>query len=162
MDRGALAIVVAGAFATGLAFAPAAVPAPLDAAAVAKRPCTKGPCAVRKARALLRDRVLIRFVETGSIGNESSLDQRLHLCGGGHFIYDVVSYIPGLAASQQRTEGDWRVLSATFTRNGRRARARVRGTPDDGSPALTITVTANGSIVRVDGAIVTAQRSDLC
>jgi hypothetical protein len=159
-----LAVVVAGAIAAGgLAVASPAIAAPLDrAATVATPPCTKGPCAVRKARALLRDRVLIRFVETGSIGNESSLDQRLHLCGGGHFIYDVVSYIPGLAASQQRTEGHWRVPWARFSRSGKRARARVRGTPDDGSPPLSITVTANGSNVRVDGATVIFQRSDLC
>ena len=157
MPRRPLAIVAAGAVAFGgLAFAA------FDEASAAGRPCTNGPCAVRKARSLLRDRVLIRFVETGSIGNESSLDQRLHLCGGGRFVYDVVSNVPGAATTQQRTEGAWRVLSATFSRNGRRARARVRGTPDDGSPALTVTVTVRGSVVRVDGALVAVQRSDLC
>jgi hypothetical protein len=153
MYRRALAIALTGA----VAAAAPATPAP-----AAKKPCTKGPCAVRKARALLKNRVLIRFTETGSIGTPSSLDQRLHLCGGGRFVYDVVSDIPGVSTTSNRTTGVWRVLSARFSRNGRRVRARVRAKPDDGTAPLTVRITSDGTTVRVDGAPVIVQRSDVC
>ncbi len=120
MYRRVLAIALAGAVAATVL----ATPAP-----AAKKPCTKGQCAVRKARALIKNRVFIRFTETGSIGTPSSLDQRLHLCARGRFVYDVVSDIPGVSTTANRTTGSWRVLSARFSRNGRRVRARVRGTP---------------------------------
>jgi hypothetical protein len=153
MHRRALAIGVTAALAaTGFAN-----PAP-----AAKKPCTEGKCAVRKARALLKNRVLIRFTETGSAGTPSSLDQRLHLCAGGRFVYDVVSDIPGVSTTHNRTIGAWRVLSAHFSRDGRRVRARVRGTPDDGSPPLTVRITSDGTTVHVDGAPVIFQRSDVC
>ena len=139
-----------------LALAPAAT---VDAAT---KPCTKGKCAVRKAKKQLRGKVLIRFVETGSIGTPSSLDQRLHLCRGGRFIFDTVSDIPGVSTTTTHTEGGWRVLSARFSRDGRHARARVHGTPDDGSPPLTVKVTADDGVVKVDGNPVIVQRSDQC
>ena len=103
-----------------------------------------------------------RQSETGTIGNPSSLDQRLHLRRGGHFIYDSVSDFPGVSTTTQHIEGDWRILSARFSRNGRHARAKVRGTPDDGSTPLKVKVTADEGVVRVDGNLVIAQRSDLC
>ena len=45
----------------------------------------------RRAKRMLANKVFIRFTETGSIGNESSLDQRLHLCKSGEYVYDSVS-----------------------------------------------------------------------
>ena len=119
MTPRALAVVLAGAVA---ATGSLAGPAP-----AAKKRCTKGPCAVKKARKLLTGRVLIRFTDTGSVGVPSSLDQRLHFCRGGRFIYDSVSYLPDVGTYADRTTGTWRVLSARFSRSGKKVRARVRG-----------------------------------
>ena len=60
------------------------------------------------------------------------------------------------------SQGRWRILSARFSRDGRHARAKVRGTPDDGSTPLTVKIRADDGVVRVDGNPVIVQRSDLC
>jgi hypothetical protein len=99
-----------------------------------------------------------RFTETG----EASFDQRLHLCRSTRFIYDTVSHLPDVGTTVQRTEGRWRVTSARFARRGRHGRATVRGTPDDGSAPVRITVTVDGNVVRIDGALVAVDPSDLC
>jgi hypothetical protein len=124
--------------------------------------CTKGPCARRKARRLLADKVFIRFTETGSIGNESSLDQRLHLCGSGDYIYDSVSYIPGVSTYSERITGTWKVVGARLEKGGKNGSARVRGTPDDGSAPTTVKIRFDGSVTRIDGVEVTVEPSDLC
>ena len=59
----------------------------------------------RRARKMLADKVFIRFTETGSIGNYSSLDQRLHLCRSRDYVYDSVSYVEGVSVAAQRTPG---------------------------------------------------------
>ena len=56
----------------------------------------------RRASKMLANKVFIRFTETGSIGNESSLDQRLHLCRSGDYVYDSVSYVQGVSVASQR------------------------------------------------------------
>ena len=124
--------------------------------------CTKGPCARRKARRLLANKVFIRFTETGSIGNESSLDERLHLCRSRDYTYDSVSYIPGVGTYSERTTGRWKVVSARLRKGGRRGSARVRGTPDDGSAATTIRISFAGGVTRIDGLEVIVEASDLC
>ena len=64
----------------------------------------------RHAKKMLANKVFIRFTETGSIGNESSLDQRLHLCKGGAYVYDSVSYVQGTSIASQRYTGTWKVV----------------------------------------------------
>lgn len=115
----------------------------------------------RRARKLLADKVFIRFTETGSIGNESSLDQRLQLCRSADYIYDSVSYVQGVSVEAERFSGRWKVVGAKL-RKGNRGRVRVRGTPDDGSARTTITITFDGQVARVDGLEATVQRSDQC
>ena len=115
----------------------------------------------RRAKKMLANKVFIRFTETGSIGNESSLDQRLHLCRGGDYVYDSVSYVQGISIASQRFTGTWRVVSARIKKHGT-SRARVRGTPDDGSKPTTVKITWDGSVTRLDGLEVIVERSDLC
>ena len=115
----------------------------------------------RRARKMLADKVLIRFTETGSIGNESSLDQRLHLCRSRDYIYDSVSYVEGVSIESERTTGTWKVVGARIRKNGT-GRARVRGRPDDGGDPVTIKITFDGEVTRVDGVEVIVERSDLC
>jgi hypothetical protein len=125
--------------------------------------CTSGNCARKRATHLLADKVFIKFTETGSIGNPSSLDQRLHLCATGAFIYDSVSYIEETGSSSlQRTTGTWTVRNAHLSRNGKRGSAKVRGEPDGGGPATTVRIRWKNGLVRVDGAEVSAGQSDLC
>jgi hypothetical protein len=115
----------------------------------------------RRAKKMLADKVFIRFTETGSIGNESSLDQRLHLCRSGDYVYDSVSYVQGVSVAAQRYTGTWKVVSAKVRKNGT-GRARVRGRPDDGSDPTTVKITWDGSVTRLDGLEVIVERSDLC
>jgi hypothetical protein len=112
----------------------------------------------RRARKMLADKVFIRFTETGS---DSSLDQRLHLCRSGDYVYDSVSYVQGVSIESERYTGTWKVVSAKVRRNGT-GRARVRATPDDGSDPTTIKLTWDGSVTRLDGLEVIVERSDLC
>ena len=156
-----IAALAASTVATaGAAAAPA--PEPRERAATAHAAaCTKGACARRKARKLLAGKVLIRFTETGSIGNYSSLDQRLHFCKSSDYVYDSVSYVEGAGTYHERHTGSWRVVKASL-RKGGRGTAKVRGTPDDGSPPTTIKVTFDGSETRLDGSVVIVERSDVC
>jgi hypothetical protein len=136
---------------------------PMAAQAAPAAHCTKGKCAKKRATKLFADRVFIKFTETGSIGNPSSLDQRLHLCAGGNYIYDSWSYIEETGTSSlQRYTGTWRVRKARMSRNGKRGSARVRGKPDGGGPATTVKITWTRSAARLDGAEVIVQQSDLC
>ena len=142
-----------------------AVAAPAGAHASKKSRCTKGGCAKRRARKLLAGRVLIRFTETGSIGNESSLDQRLHFCGDDTFVYDSVSYIPGVEPDLDqviRVTGSWKVVKANMNSRGNRGSAKVRGTPDDGSGAIAVKITWNPGKAQLDGNDVIVDSSDLC
>jgi len=139
-----------------------AVASPAGAHASKKSKCTKGACAKRRARKLLAGRVLIRFTETGSIGNESSLDQRLHFCGDDTFVYDSVSSIQGLDPTHTRVTGSWKVTKASMNARGNRGSAKVRGTPDDGSGAITVKITWNPSKAQLDGNDVIVDSSDLC
>jgi hypothetical protein len=150
--------LIAGLAASGATTAAAAPDHPATARAAA---CTKGACARQKARKRLADKVLIRFTETGSIGNESSLDERLHLCKSSEYVYDSVSYVEGAGTYEERHTGNWRVVSARLKKGGRGS-AKVRGTPDDGSAAITVKITFDGSETRVDGNPVIVQQSDLC
>ena len=133
----------------------------LLAALVAAPAASAGPGDKAKARKQLANKVFIRFTETGSIGNESSLDQRLHLCRGGGYVFDTVSSVAGLDPQHTRATGTWKVLSARI-RKGGRGSARVRGRPDDGTAATTIRITFDGSVTRVDGLEVIVERSDVC
>jgi hypothetical protein len=164
MTRTSLTICVIAALAASAAAtttAGAAPPAREHAPGAHAAVCTKGACARRKARKLLADTVLIRFTETGSIGNYSSLDERLHLCRSSDYVFDSVSYVEGAGTYSERHTGRWRVVTARL-RKGGGGSAKLRGTPDDGSPAITLKVTFDGSETRVDGAAVIVQRSDLC
>ena len=134
----------------------------LLAALVAAPAASAGPKDRAKVRKLLAGKVFIRFTETGSIGNESSLDERLHLCRGGGYIFDAVSSIQGLDPQHTRYTGTWKVAGAKLKKGGKRGSARVRGTPDDGSPPTTIRITFDGSVTRVDGSAVIVEASDLC
>jgi hypothetical protein len=134
----------------------------LLAALVAAPAAGAGPKDKAKARKMLADKVFIRFTETGSVGNESSLDERLHLCGGGNYIFDSVSSIEGLDPQHTRYTGTWKVVGAKIKKGGKRGSARVRGTPEDGSPPTTIRITFDGSVTRVDGSAVIVGASDLC
>jgi hypothetical protein len=115
----------------------------------------------RRARKMLANKVFIRFTETGSIGNESSLDQRLHLCRGGGYVYDSVSYVQGVSIASERTTGTWKVVSARIKKDGT-GRARVRGRPDDGGDPYTVKITYDGSVTRIDGLEVIVDTSDVC
>ena len=118
--------------------------------------------ATARARNLLRGHVYIRFTQSGTLGN--SLDQRLHLCSSGKFIYDTVSNLPETGnIITSRVTGRWRVISAHFARHGLAASARARGVPDDGTPALTVRFArdTHGRIT-VDGKSADVQRSDQC
>ena len=164
MTRTTLTICVIAGLAATAATSTTAGAAPAlreDAAGAHAAACTKGACARRKARKLLANKVLIRFTETGSIGNYSSLDQRLHLCQSSDYTYDSVSYVEGAGTYSERHTGSWRVVSARL-RKGGTSSAKLRGTPDDGSPAITLKVTFGGSETRIDGNPVIVQRSDLC
>jgi hypothetical protein len=125
--------------------------------------CTSGKCARTRVKHLVADRVFIKHTETGSIGNPSSLDQRLHVCRGGDFIYDSVSSIEATGTSSlQRTTGTWTVRKAHLSRNGKRGKATLRGEPDGGGPATTVRIRWKSGMVWVDGAAVIAGESDLC
>jgi hypothetical protein len=136
--------------------------ATLLVALVAAPAATAGPKDKAKARKLLADKVFIRFTETGSVGNESSLDERLHLCRNSDYIFDSVSSVEGLDPQHTRYTGTWKVVSARIKKGGKRGSARVRGTPDDGSPPTTIRITFDGNVTRVDGSEVIVEASDLC
>jgi hypothetical protein len=110
----------------------------------------------RKARKQLADKVLIRFTESAT----ASLDQRLHLCRNGDYVYDSVSDIPEVGTTVQRFTGTWKVVSARFKKG--KTTAKVRGMPDDGSAPTTVKITFDGSTTRLDGAAVIVERSDLC
>jgi len=148
------ALILAGA-------STSAVAAPAGAHASKKSKCTKGARAKRRARKLLAGRVFIRFTETGS---ESSLDQRLHLCGDDSFVYDSVSRIVGIGPELedvQRTTGSWSVSRASMNKKGNRGSATVRGAIDGGGNA-TIKITWNPSKAQLDGNDVIVDSSDLC
>ena len=164
MTRTSLTICVIAALAAtaGATTTAGAAPAARESAAGAHAAaCTKGACARRKARKLLADKVLIRFTETGSIGTYSSLDERLHLCKSSDYVYDSVSYVEGASTYSERHTGSWRVVTARL-RKGGTGSAKVRGTPDDGSPVITLKITFDGSETRINGGAVIVQRSDLC
>jgi len=108
--------------------------------------------AKRRATRRLSNKRFTRFV--------GSFDQRLHLCRDKSFIYDTVSSSGGGDPDVRRVEGRWRVTSARI--RGRRWSARVRGTPDDGSGAISVVIRTNGKRVTIDGNLVIAERSDLC
>jgi hypothetical protein len=118
--------------------------------------------AIARARNLLRGHVYVRFTQSGVLDN--SLDQRLHLCSSGKFIYDTVSNLPETGTTvPTRVTGRWRVLSAHFARHGLVASARVRGVPADGSSPLTVRFTRDRhGTIAVDGHKVDVQRSDQC
>jgi hypothetical protein len=118
--------------------------------------------AITRARNLLQGHVYIRFTQMGTLGN--SLDQRLHLCSNGRFIYDTVSDLPETGTSvSTRVAGRWRVLSAQFARHGLGASARVRGVPNDGSAPLTVHFSRDThGTIEIDGKPVDVQRSDQC
>jgi hypothetical protein len=134
------------------------VPAHTLAADGATAARSKKQSDIRRATARLNGTRLTRFTQSGM----SSFDQRLHFCGDKSFIYDTVSSIEGgiVDPDVRRVTGHWRVTSAKI--NGRVCSAKVRGTPDDGSPALTVTVRTDGNRTTVDGNVVIAERSDLC
>ena len=123
---------------------------------------SSGGSAIARARNLLRGHVYIRFTESGVLGN--TLDQRLHLCSSGKFIYDTVSNLPETGSTvTTHVTGRWRVLSAHFAKHGLAASARVRGVPDDGSSPLTVRFTRDKhGKIEIDANIVDVQRSDQC
>jgi hypothetical protein len=117
---------------------------------------------IRRATSVLGGKSFTRFVDTGSIGVSSSLDQRLHLCRDGRFVFDQVSSLSDVTdPSVTRTTGRWRVISASFSRDGRRGVARVRGIPEQGPP-LVIVIATDGRQTTIDGKLVIVGRSDLC
>jgi hypothetical protein len=107
---------------------------------------------IRRVTARLANTRFTRFV--------GSFDQRLHLCRDKSFIYDTVSSSEGSDPDVRRIEGTWRVTSASI--RGRVWKARVRGTPSDGSPEITVSIRTDGSRTTIDGNVVIAERSDLC
>jgi hypothetical protein len=128
-------------------------------AAVAAAPTSaEGKSAIARATSLLSGKSFTLFTETGSISVPSSYDQRLHLCGGGRFVFDEVSSLPGISNRVSRTVGRWQVLSASFSRG--RAVARVRGVTDN--RAVVVTIASDGRRTRIAGDLVIAARSDLC
>ena len=148
MRRLGLISVVLGALIWGSAGAATAA-APTSARAV-------GPIA--RATSLLSGKRFTQFVDTGSISVPSSYDQRLHLCGGGRFVFDEVSHLPEVGTRVARTVGTWRVLSASFSRG--RAVARVRGVAS--GRALVVVIASDGRRTTIGGKAVIAERSDLC
>jgi len=148
MRRLGLISVVLGALVWGsVGAAGAAAPTSADA---------KSPIA--RTTSLLSGKRFTRFVDTGSMGVSSSYDQRLHLCGGGRFVFDEVSNLPEVGTRVARTVGRWRVLSASFSRG--RAVARVRGVAS--SRALIVVIASDGRRTTIGGKTVVAERSDLC
>jgi hypothetical protein len=128
-------------------------------AAVAAAPTSaEGKGAIALATTLLSGKSFTRFTETGSIGVSSSYDQRLHLCGGGRFVFDEVSHLSGVGNRVSRTAGRWQVLSASFARG--RAVARVRGIT--ANRAIVVTIASDGRRTAIAGDPVIAARSDLC
>lgn len=111
---------------------------------------------IRRVTSRLANKRFTRFTQSGS----SSYDQRLHLCRDRRFIYDTVSSSEGGGGDPQRTEGTWRVTSASI--RGRVWKARVRGTPSGGGGAVVVSIRADGRRTTIDGALVIAERSDLC
>ena len=118
----------------------------------------EGKSAIARATSLLSGKSFTRFTETESISAPSSYDQRVHLCGGGRFVFDEVSYLPGIGNRVSRTVGRWQVLSASFSRG--RAVARVRGVT--ANRAVVVTIASDGRRTTVGGDPVIAARSDLC
>ena len=134
-----------------------------DAATAAPTRCTAGKCAKKRAKKLLADRVFIKFTQTTGNTNSTSLDQRLHLCGNGDYIYDSVSYVEGTGTtSQQRYTGTWKVKRARLSASATRGTARVKGKPDQGGPATTVRISWKNGSARLDGAEVIVEQSDLC
>jgi hypothetical protein len=128
------------------------------AAAPAAGASDSGP--IGRATSLLRGKRFTRFLDTGSIGVPSSYDERLHLCSNGRFILDQVSNVPDVGDPRvTRTTGSWRVVSASFGRNG--AFARIRGVPQQGRP-VTIVIARSPRGTTIDGSAVIVGRSDLC
>jgi len=113
---------------------------------------------IARATSLLSGKRFTQFVDTGSISVPSSYDQRLHLCGGGRFVFDEVSHLPEVGTRVARTVGTWRVLSASFSRG--RAVARVRGVAS--GRALVVVIASDGRRTTIGGKAVIAERSDLC
>lgn len=66
-----------------------------------------------------------------------------------------------MSTESERTTGTWKVVGARISKDGA-GRARVRGRPDDGGDPVTIKITFDGDVTRVDGLEVIVQRSDLC
>jgi hypothetical protein len=134
----------------------------LVAAALVTTSAAAAATPIRRATSVLGGKRFTRFVDTGSVGVPSSLDQRLHLCRDGRFVFDQVSSLPGVTdPAVTRTTGRWRVVSASFSRDGRRGRARVQGLPEQGAP-LVIVIATDGRRTTIDGNIVDVGRSDLC
>jgi len=148
MRRIGLISVVLGALIWGSA-ASATAAAPTRGGAVSP---------IARATSLLSGKRFTQFVDTGSISVPSSYDQRLHLCGGGRFVFDEVSHLPEVETRVARTVGRWRVLSASFSR--RRAVARVRGVAS--GRALVVVIASDGRRTTIGGKAVIAERSDLC
>jgi hypothetical protein len=113
--------------------------------------------AIRRAAARLANKRFTHFAQSGM----SSFDQRLPLCRNKHFIYDTVSSTEGGGDPDvRRVEGRWQVVSAHL---GKRVwKARVRGTPEDGSGPITVRFRTNGKRTTIDGRPVIVERSDLC
>ncbi len=112
---------------------------------------------IKRVTARLAGKSFTRFTQSGS----SSFDQRLHLCRDKSFIYDTVGATDDAGDPDvRRTEGRWRVTSARIS--GNVWSARVRGTPSDGSGAVTVSIRTDGRRITVDGNLVFAERSDLC
>ena len=128
------------------------------AAVTAAPPSASGKGAVARATSLLGGKSFTRFTETGSIAVPSSYDQRLHLCPGGRFVFDEVSYLPGTSNRVSRTAGRWQVLSASF--RGGRAVARVRGVT--ANRAVVVTIASDGRRTTIAGDLVLAARSGIC
>jgi len=148
MRRIGLISVVLGALIWGSA-ASATAAAPTRGGAVSP---------IARATSLLSGKRFTQFVDTGSISVPSSYDQRLHLCGGGRFVFDEVSHLPEVGTRVARTVGTWRVLSASFSRG--RAVARVRGVAS--GRALVVVIASDGRRTTIGGKAVIAGRSDLC
>ena len=66
-----------------------------------------------------------------------------------------------MSIAAERTTGTWKVVSARIRKDDT-GRARVRGTTDDGGDPVTVKITFDGEVTRVDGLEVIVERSDLC
>jgi hypothetical protein len=108
---------------------------------------TSGKGAIARATSLLAGK---RFT--------SSHDERLHLCGGGRFVYDELSSPPAPGHRVARAVGRWTVLSASFGRT--REVVRVRGVTRD--RALIVTIVSDGRRTTVGGDAAVVDRSDVC